>query len=133
MFLSYKKLREVFQYLVQSHAWLFREQAEEGSGPFFCLKQQKSLISIPLDATSQMSLDTITVLGCFVVVLLCGFGLLPCLFNRVFFVRTTGALRCQQVVAPAGVSIKEFKQAMKDPALHAVFDALEISAGAAKR
>ena len=34
---------------------------------------------------------------------------------------------------PAGVSIKEFKQAMKDPALHAVFDALEISAGAAKR
>eukprot|EP00438_Fugacium_kawagutii_P007713 Skav226432 [mRNA] locus=scaffold696:132362:135195:+ [translate_table: standard] len=27
------------------------------------------------------------------------------------------------------VSIKEFKQAMKDPALHAVFDALEISAG----
>jgi len=28
-----------------------------------------------------------------------------------------------------GVSIKEFKQAMKDPALHAVFDALEISAG----
>lgn len=28
-----------------------------------------------------------------------------------------------------GVSIKEFKQAMKDPSLHAIFDALEISAG----
>lgn len=28
-----------------------------------------------------------------------------------------------------GVSIREFKEAMKDPSLHAVFDALEISAG----
>lgn len=83
---------------------------KKGAGPCFCLKQERSLISIPLDATSQTSLYTITVLGCFVVLglltLWFWFCCCPVFSTLLFCSRHTPLrlfnflLRCQQVVVP---------------------------------
>ena len=42
-----------------------------------------------------------------------------------------GRLHSTCLTGLPGVTVKEFKSALKDPSLHAVFDALEISAGKA--